>query len=211
MRTFDVSVPISFTLPVWPGEPRVVLRQMMSLAAGNSANVSHLSLGVHTGTHVDAPSHFIHGGVTVDQLPLDVLIGPASVCHLNDVEEISRSNLDQLSLPPNTCRLLLSTRNSMLWAQGSTEFKPDFVALTPNAATWVVERGIRLIGVDYLSIQRFQDSEPTTHRTLLSAGVVIVEGLNLSNVPPGSYQLVCLPLKLEGCDGAPARVVLLEV
>ncbi len=210
MKIFDISLSIAPNLPVWPGDPEVVFSQTMSLEAGDVANVSHISCCVHTGTHVDAPCHFINGGATVDQLPLDVLIGPAYVGNLPDVVEVSPADLEQMKIPHHMLRLLLRTRNSELWAHGTTEFIPDYVALTPQAAEWVVDRGIRLVGVDYLSVQRFRDPEPTTHRTLLAAGVIILEGLNLSNVPAGLYQLICLPLKLVGSDGAPARAVLLE-
>ncbi len=210
MRIFDVSLPITSSLPVWPGDPRVVLWRTMSLESGDLANVSHMSCCVHAGTHIDAPCHFIEGGAAVDEIPLKILVGPAYLGSLPDVKEISPSDLEELRLPKDTERLLLRTRNSKLWAEGATEFTPDYVALTPESANWVVEKGIKLLGVDYLSVQRFHDAEPTTHRTLLGAGVVIVEGLNLFEVTPGLYQLVCLPLKLVGSDGAPARVLLLD-
>ena len=210
MKIIDISLPMMPTLPVWPGDPEIVLRQTKSLEAGDLANVSQLSCSVHTGTHVDAPCHFIQGGGPVDELPLDVLIGPAYVRHLPNVKEISPVDLEKLVLPRHTKRLLLRTRNSDFWQREISEFMSDYTALTPEAAGWVVDRGIRLIGVDYLSVQRFHGAEPTTHRILLGAGVVIVEGLNLYEVPPGSYHLICLPLKLVGSDGAPARAVLLE-
>ena len=170
----------------------------------------HLSCSVHTGTHIDAPSHYVQGGTTVDGVPLDVLIGPAFVGGLPGVNEVSRTDLEQLEVPKHAKRLLLRTRNSNLWAQEITEFMTDYVALTPEAAEWVVERGIRVIGVDYLSVQRFHDTEPTTHRTLLEAGVIIIEGLNLAEVRSGLYQLICLPMKIAGADGAPARTVLVR-
>ena len=181
----------------------------MSLEDGGTANVSHLSCSVHTGTHVDAPRHFIEGAPAVDQMALDVLLGPAHVCYLPGAERIYPSDLERLGLPQHAERLLLRTRNSELWARNVTEFTPDYVALTAEAAQWLVRRGIRLIGVDYLSVQLFDDPEPTTHRTLLAAGVIIIEGLNLHNVAPGVYHLVCLPLRLAGADGAPARAVLM--
>ena len=210
MTIFDISLPVSPAIPVWPDDPQVVLRRTMSLDDGDGVNVSHLSCSVHTGTHVDTPIHFIQGGSGADKLPLDALIGPAYVGHLGQAREITIADLERMALPPHTQRLLLRTRNSELWAQGTREFTPDYVALTPEAAEWVVDQGIRLIGVDYLSVQRFHDPEPTTHRTLLSAGVVIIEGLDLSEVQPGTYQLICLPMKLVGSDGAPARAVLVR-
>lgn len=210
MRIHDISLPISPALPVWPTDQAVSLRPTLSLSSGDVANASHLSCSVHAGTHVDAPIHYIEGAPGVDSLRLEVLIGPAQVCSLPHVDQVSAEALELLNLPSEVERLLLRTRNSELWMRGVQEFTPDFVALTPDGAEWIVRRGIRLIGIDYLSIQRFRDSNPTTHRTLLKAGVVIVEGLDLSHVQPGLYRLICLPLRIVGGDGAPARAVLLE-
>lgn len=209
MRIWDVSVPVTPGLPIWPGDPPVVLERYMEISKGDVANASRLTCGVHTGTHVDAPIHFVEGGAAVEALPLDVLIGQAVVAELEGVDAITPESLETLALPPDITRLLFKTRNSQLWADPHHNFYPDFVALTPAAADWVVQKGIRLVGVDYLSVQRFNDVEPLTHRILLEAGVVIVEGLNLREVPPGRYQLVCLPIKLVGSDGAPARAVLI--
>lgn len=197
-------------MPYWPGTAALELTRTMSLEAGDGANVSRLGLDVHTGTHVDAPSHFLHGAGTVDQLRLDDLIGPAIVGDLRGVDSVSALDLERLDLPPRTIRLLLRTRNSELWSTGGTDFRKDFVALVPDAAQWVVDRGIRLLGVDYLSVQQY-DGDPSTHRILLGAGVVILEGLDLSAAEPGGYELLCLPLRLAGAEGAPARVVLREL
>ena len=205
----DISVPLQSGIPVWPGSPGFRLFQTMRIDAGEVANVSQLETDVHIGTHVDAPWHFVSGGKTVEQLSLEVLIGTAVVAHLPQINAVTPEDLEALALPPNTQRLLLRTRNSQLWANQVSEFQIDFVALTADAAQWVVNQGIQLIGVDYLSVQRYYDS-PLTHEILLGAGVVIVEGLNLTDVAPGLYDLVCLPLKLVGSDGAPARAVLLE-
>lgn len=202
-------MPVTASLPVWPGEPRVKIEKRESITAGDQANVSHLSCGVHTGTHVDAPLHFIPDGNAVDELPLEVLIGPARVVSLPDVATITPLELEQLNLPPIR-RLLLRTRNSELWQEGVSEFKPDYVALTSEAAAWIVSRGIELIGVDYLSVQLFHNSESITHRILLEAGVIIVEGIDLSQVSDGEYYFIGLPLRLAGVEGSPARVVLLE-
>ncbi|TAK36829.1 MAG: cyclase family protein [Chloroflexota bacterium] len=197
-------------MPVWPGDPEIALELTSSLDAGDPYNLSHLSCGVHTGTHVDAPLHFIAGGGSVDQMPLEVLVGPAQVVHLLDVDAVTPYDLEQANLPPGTCRLLLRTRNSELWRRGVSAFTTDFVALTQDAAAWIVARGIQLIGMDYLSVQRYSDAAPLTHRILLKAGVVIVEGLDLGKVPAGTFNLVCLPLPLVGAEGAPARAILLE-
>ena len=182
------------------------LAQTQSIAAGGSANVSLLIADVHVGTHVDAPLHFIEGGAAVETLPLDNLMGAAWVAHLPGVDAVTAADLEQAGIPSGTRRLLLRTDNSDLWAQ-EAQFRPDFVALTLDAARWVVERGIRLIGNDYLSVQRFHDG-PETHQVLLNAGVILLEGINLASVVPGEWELICLPLRLVGADGAPARAVL---
>lgn len=210
MKIFDISLTISPQLPVWPGDPQVELEQVDSMDKGAHANVSHFSAGVHVGTHVDAPHHFLNDGRTIEQLPLDVLTGPCYVVQLPDgVEAITAEVLDGTALPADTNRILFGTSNSRFWSQGETEFQEDFVAVTEDGADWLVQRGIRLVGVDYLSVAPYGDSVPT-HRTLLEAGVVVVEGLDLSAVPRGFYDLYCLPLKLLGSDGAPARTILVQ-
>ncbi|WP_434222655.1 cyclase family protein [Limnospira platensis CENA597] len=181
----------------------------MNLAAGDEANVSQLDTDVHVGTHVDAPCHFIESGTAVEDLSLDVLMGVAYVAELPEVQAVTALDLEKLNLPPKTTRLLLYTTNSQLWQDNVTEFNKDFVALTADGAQWLVDKGIRLIGVDYLSVQRYHDST-LTHEILLKAGIIIVEGLNLTNVAAGMYQLVCLPIKLVGSDGSPARAVLIK-
>lgn len=187
----------------------ILLKPIRRMAAGDPDNVSQLDCDVHAGTHVDAPWHFLEDGITVEQLPLDTMIGQAVVAFLPGVEAIAANDLAGLALPPGAKRLLLRTRNSELWAGGVTEFGEDYVALTADAARWVVDQGIRLIGVDYLSVQRYDDS-PLIHQVLLGAGVVILEGLNLADVQPGNYKLICLPLKLVGSEAAPARAVLVK-
>ena len=156
---------------------------------------------------MDAPAHFLADGAAVDALPLDVLVGPAFVASLPEAESVSAVDLAGLHLPQGTSRLLLKTRNSGLWSAHPGEFRTDYVALTADAAQWLVDRHVRLVGVDYLSVQRYGDS-PRTHQLLLAAGVVIVEGLDLSRVAAGPYELICLPLRLTGAEGAPARAVL---
>ena len=206
----DISLTISPDLPHWPGSPAIEWSRRRDMDRGDPVNDSTLVCGVHTGTHVDAPLHFLADGVDVTHLSLDALIGPAVVAELSDLEVIAARDLEALNLPADTRRLLLRTRNSAIWQWGDREFHTDFVALTVEAAQWVVARGIRLIGVDYLSVQIFQ-GDPQTHIALLQAGVVIVEGLNLTEVAPGPYELICLPLKLAGAEGAPARAVLRKV
>ncbi len=207
----DITVPITPGMPVWPGDPPVQLERFSAIANGDAANISRLACCVHTGTHVDAPLHFIEHGQAVEQLALDVLIGPALVVELDDtVEAITPTHLEALALPPETTRVLFKTRNSALWHNPEHAFVPDFVALTSEAAIWLVECGMQLVGVDYASVQRFADESPRTHQVLLEAGVVIVEHVNLLHVSPGLYHLICLPLKLVGSDGAPARAVLMQ-
>lgn len=212
MRIYDVTVPISELMPVWPGDPPVKIERVAERAAGAAFNISRLHLGSHTGTHVDAPLHFVSQGQTVDRLPLDILIGPALVLDMEDLAGKTIHPLDLAGLHPprSATRLLLKTRNSMLWADRQNEFEPGYIHLHAKAAAWLVKRGIRLLGVDYLSVEAFRSSDYQVHQTLLEAGIVIVEGLDLSAVPPGPCQLVCLPLKIEGGDGAPARVVVIR-
>ena len=210
MKIYDISLPLSSDLPVWPGDPRVSVTRTKSFEAGDGVNCSHLSCNVHSGTHVDAPLHSLPHGSAVEEMPLEWMIGPACVSYVPDAKLILPSDLERLNLPHGIQRLLLRTRNSREWADGRTEFTPDFVALAPEAAAWVVARGIRLLAVDYLSVQRFSDRSPATHVSLLEAGVVIVEGVDLHEVPEGRYQLVCLPLRIKAAEAAPVRAILIK-
>lgn len=214
MHTYDISLTISPELATWPGDPSITLERIEKIEEGANANVSRLDLGVHTGTHVDAPYHFLAGGKTVEQISLNLLTGRAYVLHLPDVELITAAVLESAQIPPRTRRVLFKTRNSQYWMnQGqnrSDQFHTDFVGLSVDAAEYLIKRGVRLVGVDYLSVAPYQQSRPT-HEVLLSAGVVIVEGLDLSGVTQGRYTLYCLPLKLAGSDGAPARAILIGV
>jgi arylformamidase len=209
MTIYDISLTLSPKLPVWPGEPAVKMTQTASMDAGDEYNATHLNLSAHTGTHLDAPHHFLNNHRTIESLPLDVLTGPCYVVQLpDDVDEISAEVLERISLPTSATRILFGTRNSKLWAQGETEFQENFVAISPDGAEWLVTRGVQLIGIDYLSVASYSDPVPT-HQVLLGAGVIVLEGLDLSQVPRGFYDLYCLPLKLAGADGAPARAILI--
>src|SRR6266478_4990442 len=207
MAIYDITVPIHSGMPVYEGDPSVEIKAWSALANGNSANVSSLSFGAHTGTHVDAPAHFIESAGKIDALSLETLIGPARVIRVPDevmeidVDFLAKCDLDQVE------RVLFHTRNSKFWSEG---FRKDFTHLSPEAAERLVELGVKLVGTDYLSIEKFHSGHHRTHLALLSQNVVIVEGLNLSAVPAGDYELICLPLKIaDGAgDGAPARVVL---
>lgn len=209
MKIYDITVAISDDLPVYPGDPPVEVRRLLSLEAGDVARVSHLSCGTHTGTHVDPPSHFVLDGTPLDELPLEVLIGPARVVDVGDAPVIDREALSRADLEGVT-RVLFKTRNSRLWRE-AREFASDFVYLETAAAEALVARGVRLVGIDYLSVERFNFEQPTTHLALLSREVIVVEGLDLSAVAPGDYELICLPLRIRGGDGGPARVVLREM
>ena len=210
MTIYDISLTISQNLPTWPGDPKPEIEKIDSMDLGAHNNVSRISAGVHLGTHVDAPYHFLNDGRTVEQLPLDVLTGPCYVMQLPDgVEAITAEVLERTEITSEMKRILFGTRNSHLWAKGESNFQTDFVAITEDGAEWLVERGVQLVGVDYLSVAPYGDSVPT-HTVLLKAGVVLVEGLNLSNVMRGFYDLYCLPLKIAGCDGAPARAILIQ-
>lgn len=205
----DITVPISAGMVVWPGDPQVEIEPVARIAEGSTCNISRVCFSNHIGTHVDPPLHFIDGAGTVDNLPLDALIGPAYVAHIPNRNAISADDLQSANIP-RTERLLLKTDNARFWPPQDSVFHEDFVHITPDAARWVVERGIRLIGIDYLSIQQFNAPTPDTHITLLYKGVVILEGVDLSKVEPGEYQLICLPLKIANGDGAPARAVLVR-
>ena len=209
MPIYDVTVPLSNELPTYPGDPGIEIRDWITLANGDPANVSVLNFGAHTGTHVDAPAHFIEGAKKVESLELDVLIGEAEVIAVPEDHRVIDEEFVTANSPPGTRRILFKTRNSEFWNEPTPQFHTDFTYLDLRAAQVLVERGVKLIGIDYLSIEKFE-SDNETHRALLSRGVVILEGLNLGEVPAGSYELICLPLRLRSDkgDGAPARVVL---
>jgi arylformamidase len=206
-RLYDVTLTVRPDMPTYPGEPHPELSPVKRIGAGARSNVSRLALSLHAGTHVDPPLHFIEGGAAADALPLSALCGPARVIAIEDPVSVSVRELERTGLAGIT-RVLFKTRNGALWDDPA--FRKDFVHLAPDAARWLVERGVVLVGVDYLSVERFGAPEPAAHLTLLRAGVVIVEGLDLREPPPGEYELFCLPVKVGGGDGAPARAVLVR-
>jgi arylformamidase len=212
MRTYDISLTLSNDLPTWPGDPKIVLERFSRMEEGATCNVTSMSSCVHVGTHVDAPYHFLGGdSLTVEHLPLNLLTGRAYVLELPEsVDCITAAILEKADIPSRTRRLLVKTRNSQYWAQAGLGFQKDFVALSADGAQYLVDRGVHLIGVDYLSVAPFDDPVPT-HQTLLRAGVIVIEGLNLSEVSQGRYTLYCLPLKIASADGAPARAILVGV
>jgi arylformamidase len=205
-RLYDISVPIRTGGLVYPGNPEIDIELQQAVAKGAGANVSSIHFGSHTGTHADAARHFFDDGQTVDRIPLDRLIGPALLIKFaDDVRSIGAAELGSRDLRDHK-RILLGTRNSALLSQ--KEFVGDYTFLAPDGAQYLVDRGVELVGIDYLSIEQFHSGHHRTHRTLLDRSVVIVEGLDFSAPEPGEYQFICLPLRIEGCDGAPARAVL---
>ena len=209
MKIYDITAAIRSAMPVYEGDPGVKIEPWSAFAKGDSSNVSMLNFGAHTGTHVDAPSHFLEGAAGVESLALDVLIGPAEVIEVPNGSHV----IDEAFVANNcagTLRVLFKTRNSAFWKESGTGFRADYTHLDPQAAAKLVELGARLVGIDYLSVEKFNSDNFETHHVLLSNGVIIVEGLDLGAVPAGKYELLCLPLRIRGGsgDGAPARAVL---
>lgn len=205
----DVSVPLHTGMVHWPDNPPVQIERIMSIDRGDSANVSKISMGSHTGTHMDAPIHFVQGGEGIDMMPLDAIMGVARVIAIADAVSIKSAELEPHDIQRGE-RILFKTRNSnRVW---STEhFIEDFVYISPEATEYLAERGVRTVGVDYLSVGGYEQYGSETHHALLGAGIWIIEGLNLASVEPGHYELVCLPLKIVGGDGAPARAIVRAV
>lgn len=205
---YDISLPLRSGGVVYPGNPEIAITAVQAISQGAGANVSRVDFGSHTGTHVDAPKHFFDDGAGVDALALDVLMGPARLLAMADsVMSVGAAELAPHRLAGVT-RLLIKTRNSAWLTAGDREFHPDYTYLAPDGAEYLASIGVKLVGVDYLSIEQFHSGHHRTHRTLLERGIVIVEGLVLTGPPAGEYELCCLPLRLEGLDGAPARAVL---
>ncbi|MFN8596147.1 MAG: cyclase family protein [Anaerolineae bacterium] len=209
MPVFDITLPLSNELPVWPGDPAINFYRVSDVNTGEVVTLSRLEAGSHIGTHLDAPLHFIPGGNTVDQLDLEVLIGACHVIDVGKADMIDAALLDQLPIPAGATRLLFRTRNSAWWAQRDYAFHTDYVAIDQSGAEWLVKRGVRLVGVDYMSVAPYHATIPT-HQVLLQAGVIAVENLNLTGIEPGEYHLICLPLKLKDGDGAPVRAILMS-
>lgn len=203
----DISVPLEEGMVTWPGSTGFHISWSKRIADGHTSNNSRIDSDVHMGTHIDLPLHFLRDGASAEHAALEDLNGPTHVVELQDSEVITAADLEQASIPAATERLMLHTRNSLLWASGRKEFVPDYTALKADAAEWIIDRKIRTVGIDYISIQCYSDG-PEVHHILLAGGVSIIEGLNLHGVSAGVYELVCLPLLIAGAEGAPARAVL---
>ena len=211
MRIYDVTVPLSFSLPIYEGDPKVEIETASSIANGDAANVSRMCFGVHSGTHVDAPNHFIEGSRRVHELDLDKLIGRCRVVEIAaSVDAVLPEHLPELS---DVERILFKTRGSSFWNDTSAGFRKDFTYISPEAARVIADAGLKLAGIDYLSVEKFGSTDFGAHIALLEKEVVIIEGLDLREVSAGDYELICLPLKYIGGsgDGSPARTILKEI
>lgn len=208
MKTYDISIKVNKKLPVWPGSPGFQLKRLMDIDKGDEATVSLISMEAHTGTHIDAPLHFVKGGKTTAEISLDKLIGTCLLIQINNCLSIGPKELEQFSLD-GVKKLLIKTDNQSIWNKEPHSFDKNFTAISAEGAAYLVKKGIELVGIDYLSIQRFHDSTET-HTILLENEVVILETLDLSKVNPGLYELICLPLNIEGLEGCPVRAILRE-
>jgi arylformamidase len=204
-RIYDITVPLSPSLVIYPGDPSVGITPITQLAKGDVANTSHIALCLHSGTHLDAPRHFFAQGDGIDRLDLNTLIGAVRVSMVTGQNHITADMLRTLDLG-TAQRILFKTRNSRLWER--PDFQPNYIALTASAAHYLVEQGVKLVGIDYLSVDAYEDNDFPVHRILLGANVLILEGLDLRAVTAGDYELTALPLRIQDGDGAPARVIL---
>ncbi len=206
----DLSLPVRSGMLLWPGDPPFSLETILSVSKGDLFTLSYLKMGSHTGTHIDAPRHFFAEGKSVDKIELDLLLGPCEVWDLSQVEgPLEALHLESLEKKPPP-RLLLRTRNSEKGLLFAEHFTENYVGLGLSGAQWLLNQGVRLVGIDYLSIEPYHQKDFATHRLLLEKEVIILEGLNLAQVPEGTYELLCLPLKMVSADGAPVRAVLMQ-
>lgn len=206
-KIYDISVSLRESMPLWPGDPGYNWTQTKSIEKGEAANLSKMSLGSHTGTHLDAPVHFVKGAKTIDQMPVEALIGKVTVFEVDCMHRITRGDLEKLDIG-GVSRALFKTRNSSLWSRD--DFTADFVSFDVSAAEYLAGKGVQLVGIDYLSIGPFEDGVEV-HQAFLKNDIMLLESVNLSGVAPGDYELICLPLKVLGSEGAPARAILREL
>lgn len=207
MRVYDVTIPLDARCPVWEGEQGPQVDWHGRIEDGDAYNISSFSMGSHTGTHADAPAHFVSHGGTIEGIDIERLVGPARVYQFSGTGDITAEDLDRMGVNGTPPRVLFKTANARLWDDPA--FHKDYIALAPSAGDRLVQLGVRLVGIDYLSVEAFDSANSVVHHTLLEAGVVALEGADLREVPPGDYLLVCAPLKLSGAEGAPARVFLI--
>lgn len=207
-KIYDISMTIENGMISWPSDGPVKVDRVRSMDDGERLNLSRLDMSAHTGTHIDAPVHFIKGASGVDSLNLDILVGPAAVVHVPGVQAIGDAQLKESGIPAGIERLLLKTDNAKLLGQG--KFNENFSFVTPEGARYLIDSGIRLVGIDYLSVAQYGNGD-AVHQVLLGAGTIVIEGLDLREIAPGTYDMMALPLKIAGCDGAPARVILEEM
>jgi arylformamidase len=206
-KWIDISLTLKSNMMHWPGDPPVSIERVREMDKGDTVNLSKITMGVHSGTHVDAPVHFIKGAKGVDRLLFDLLIGPARIIEIADTDTIQKKELTGHRIKKGE-RILLRTRNSIKKILYRDTFSEDFVYMEKDAAEFLVSRGIKTLGVDYLSVGGYEKNGPDVHRTLLSAGILVIEGLDLTGVLPGNYDMICLPIKILDSDGAPARAIL---
>jgi arylformamidase len=204
MKLIDVTIPLDANLPTYPGNVPFALEATKRIADGGSSNVSSMRVSLHSGTHVDAPRHFFDTAAGVDGLPLEMLLGRTRVIEVTTRRGIGPDDLS--SIAAEDVRVLIKTHNSRLW--GSPEFQPQYTGITQAGARHLVDHGVKVLGIDYLSVEEFKAPGAPAHRVLLGGGTIVIEGLNLRDVEPGVYEMFCLPLRIVGADGAPARVVL---
>lgn len=209
MKIFDISPPLSGKTINWPGDPKISFTKIKSIKKGDSCNLTKLAFGSHSGSHIDAPNHFFGKGKTVDKISLKYLIGPAIVVEIGSEHKIGLEDLVRIDLKKRE-RILFKTKNSALFNGG--KFNKDFVYLTSQAAKYLVKKNLKLVGIDYLSVGSYNNPNENiaAHKIMLKAGVAILEGINLSGIKPGDYQMICLPLKISGGDGSPARTILIK-
>lgn len=210
MKIYDVSLPVAEHMVTWPGDPIVSLKQVKAISKGDNCNVTKMQMGIHTGTHIDAPYHFIESGGKVGSIPMESLIGACLVIEVDSAVAVSKKDLIKHNISGHT-RILIKTKNSGLWKNNTRSFNADFIALGIDAAEYLAQMNVILIGIDYLSIESSYSNDNKVHKTLLGKNIIILEGLDLSEVKAGLYELICLPLKLQGCEGSPARVILREI
>ncbi|MGO9139412.1 MAG: cyclase family protein [Syntrophales bacterium] len=205
-KWIDLSLTLKSNMVHWPTDPSFSIERVRDMDKGDTVNLSKITMGAHSGTHVDAPVHFIKGAKGVDRLLFDSLIGPARIVGIADADTIKEKELAGLGIKKGE-RILLRTRNSLNKLLHKNTFTEDFVYIEKDAAEFLATCGIKTLGVDYLSVGGYKKNGPDVHRLLLGAGILVIEGLDLNEALPGNYDMICLPMKILDSDGAPARMI----